>query len=67
MALVLGLVVCQIGDLLNSRAEEPRHGTSFYAFPCQSHHAYFNERGNVTAILHEVLMEQAPFLLKSKS
>ena len=21
----LGLVVCQIGDLLNSRAEEPRH------------------------------------------
>jgi hypothetical protein len=53
----LGLVscdlVCQIGDLLNSRAEEPRLISIFAHLLAQSYNA---ERGNVTAILHEILM-----------
>lgn len=51
----MGLVVCQIGDLLNSRAEEPRHNVFTRLLGLT--HTYFSERGNVTAISHEVLMK----------
>jgi hypothetical protein len=55
----LGLVscdlVCQIGDLLNSRAEEPRHISIFARLPSLTTCSH-TERGNVTAILHEIFM-----------
>lgn len=45
------------GDLLNSSAES--RGIFLSARLSESQHTYFSERGNMTLILHEILMEQA--------